>query len=63
MEKLAKAVRLKGEGFKPGEWKNKKQSTYIHGASSLWAEQLVLRIRRYLKFYPFRGCQLVNFYT
>jgi len=23
--KQAKAIRLKGEGFKPGEWKNKKK--------------------------------------
>ena len=27
-EKHAKAIRLKGEGFKPGEWKNKIQMVY-----------------------------------
>jgi len=28
-EKHAKAIRLKGEGFKPGEWKNKRYMLYL----------------------------------
>jgi hypothetical protein len=30
--KYAKAIRLKGEGFKPGEWKNKRRKlSLIYG--------------------------------
>jgi len=40
-EKHAKAIRLKGEGFKPGEWKNKNwllhhSSTKIRSGWESW---------------------------
>jgi len=42
-EKHAKAIRLKGEGFKPGEWKNKITITPIN--CDLTCERELARLR------------------
>jgi len=49
--KHAKAIRLKGEGFKPGEWKNKKaEQSYGEVVDANRLSQLIIKTDKIVTF-------------